>query len=90
MFNHVIRLDPNFAAGHYGRGMCYISLDDYAEAAAALRETVRLEPSYTPAIYNLGVCYLVLGDRASALRVYRELRHVDPSHAKLLLVQMEG
>lgn len=44
-FDRVIRLDPHLAAGHYGHGMCCVSLDDYAAAAAALRETVRLDPS---------------------------------------------
>ena len=46
-YSRAIRLDPNYAQAHGGRGACYGSMGDYDRAIIDLTEAIRLDPKCT-------------------------------------------
>lgn len=48
----LITIAPNDPMTHYGLGLEYINLQDWANAAAAFGEAVRVDPKYSAAYYH--------------------------------------
>lgn len=71
----------------FAKGLAHMSLDQMAEAEAALRRAVNLQGDYVPAVHNLGVVYERLGRVQEALECYQRVRELSPDLATLAAVK---
>ena len=65
-YAEAIRLEPNDAIAHYGRGLVWCAKAEYVKAVADFDEAIRLRPDKGQAIYARGVAYLNMGETAKA------------------------
>lgn len=56
-----LKIDPNFAIGHYNLGMTCKAQGKFQEAIAAYETAIQLNPNYAQAYQNLGVVQLKRG-----------------------------
>lgn len=64
--------DPNNVMVWYGLGSEYVKLEQWSEAAEALRRVVELNPDYTAAYQMLGSALLKAGATEEARRAWTE------------------
>lgn len=70
--------DPNYAPGHYYRGVALALKDDAAGADKAFREAIACDPKYAPAWRDLGELYEKYDQPEAAEAVYQKaLEHAD-------------
>lgn len=66
-FARAVRLDAQFADGHYFLGVCLNQLGMHADALASLSAATRLKPDFVDALLECGVCAKALGRYDEAL-----------------------
>ncbi|WP_225896364.1 tetratricopeptide repeat protein [Amazonocrinis nigriterrae] len=69
-YETALRIDPNFAAGHYNLGMILKALGLFTDAIACYQKAIRLNPSYAEAYQNLGVVLLKVGNVQASLTAF--------------------
>ncbi|WP_427156881.1 tetratricopeptide repeat protein [Aliinostoc sp. HNIBRCY26] len=83
-----LKIDPNFATGHYNVGMIYKSLGMFTDAIASYQRAIRLQPKYAEAYQNLGVVLLKVGNVQASITAFKNaiLLHEqnNPDEAKRL------
>jgi tetratricopeptide (TPR) repeat protein len=66
-----LRIDPNFAIGHYNLGMTFKQEGLFVEAIASYQQAIKLNPYYAEAYQNLGVVLLKLGQVPSSMTAFK-------------------
>lgn len=79
------RQQPDYSDGYYLLGNAYYSVDQTANAIAALKKCLDIAPKFAKARYNLGSIYLVSGNKVAAREQYNVLKDVDATLAAKLL-----
>ncbi|QSJ16567.1 tetratricopeptide repeat protein [Nostoc sp. UHCC 0702] len=69
-YETALKIDPDFAAGHYNLGMILKALGLLTDAIASYQKAIRLNPSYAEAYQNLGVVLLKLGNVQASLTAF--------------------
>ncbi|MBH8576825.1 tetratricopeptide repeat protein [Nostocaceae cyanobacterium CENA369] len=69
-YETALKIDPNFAAGHYNLGMIQKALGLFTDAIASYQKAIRLNPSYAEAYQNLGVVQLKVGNVQASLTAF--------------------
>jgi glycosyltransferase involved in cell wall biosynthesis len=87
-YETALRIDPNFAAGHYNLGMTLKALGLLNEAIASYTQAIKLNPNYAEAYQNLGVAWLKLGNLQDSLSAFGKAivlhEKYNPDEAKKL------
>ena len=87
-YETALRIDPNFAAGHYNLGMTFKALGLLNEAIASYTQAIKLNPNYAEAYQNLGVAWLKLGNLQDSLSAFGKAivlyEKYNPDEAKKL------
>lgn len=87
-YETALRIDPNFAAGHYNLGMTQKALGLLNEAIASYTQAIKLNPNYAEAYQNLGVVLLKLGNLQDSLSAFGKAivlhEKYNPDEAKKL------
>jgi len=73
-----VRLDPDFAEGHYNLGVGLYERGRQREALTHWRRALRLRPDYAEAHHNLGAALFTDGDLPGALRHLEQAVRVQP------------
>ncbi|NJL61827.1 MAG: tetratricopeptide repeat protein [Methylacidiphilales bacterium] len=71
-YEMTIRIDPNFATGHYNLGMTLKAMGLFVDAIAAYQHAVQLNPDYGDAYQNLGVVWLKVGNQKASLAAFNK------------------
>lgn len=79
------RQNPDYSDGYYLLGNAYYSVDQTANAIAALKKCLELAPRFAKARFNLGSIYVVSGNKPAAREQYDVLKNIDPALAAKLL-----
>ena len=61
-YNKVLRIKPNLALAHHGRGLAYHHLDQHDLAMEDLNKSIELDPLYADAYRNRGIIFLNRGE----------------------------
>ncbi|MBL1218176.1 MAG: tetratricopeptide repeat protein [Planctomycetes bacterium] len=77
-----LRLAPEMASAHNGRGLALASIRRHEEAVAAYDEAIALSPMYGDAYINKGIALAAVGKGAEALDVYGEAIAINPKNAE--------
>ncbi|WP_339377658.1 glycosyltransferase [Calothrix sp. NIES-2100] len=70
-YEAALKIDPNFAAGHYNLGMTLKALGLFTDAIACYQKAIKLNPSYAEAYQNLGVVQLKVGNQQASLIAFK-------------------
>jgi Flp pilus assembly protein TadD len=81
-FNEAIRLNPDYSATYYNRGLVYSrDLGQYQRAIEDFNEAIRLQPDYAK-FYNIrGGAYYNLGQYQRAIEDFNEAIRLKPDYA---------
>lgn len=96
MFDHVTRLEPNYAEGWARSSRLALEERDFARAASEALRTLTLEPRHFYALWTLGNVLERLGRNSDALEAYREANRLYPSletvsdRVEALELQLQG
>lgn len=71
-YEMTVRIDPNFAIGHYNLGLVLKAMGLFVDAIASYQKAIRLNPKYADAYQNLGVAWLKVGNVKAALAVFNK------------------
>jgi tetratricopeptide (TPR) repeat protein len=80
--SEAIRLDPNYAAAYYYRGIAYGIMKVHDKAIADYTEAIRLGPNFAPAYSNRGLAFNNKKEYDQAIVDYTEAIRLDPNYAK--------
>ena len=80
-----IRFDPNFADGHFKRGLVYRMREDNDRAIAEYTTAIRLNPGFVMAYSNRGVAYCHSFQFENAIRDFNEALRRDPNCVDALM-----
>jgi len=80
-----IRINPQFAEGHYNLGKFLLQRGHADQAATELEATVRLQPRLAPAQEGLASAYDALGNSGEALVHWRQALALDPKSVNALM-----
>jgi len=87
-YETALKIDPNFAAGHYNLGMTLKALGMFVDAIACYQTAIKLNPYYAEAYQNLGVVQLKVGNVQASITAFKNaiLLHEqhNPQEAKRL------
>ncbi|WP_414752180.1 tetratricopeptide repeat protein [Anabaena sp. CCY 9910] len=61
-YETALKIDTNFATGHYNLGMICKAMGLFTEAIACYQKAIKLKPNYAEAYQNLGVVQLKVGN----------------------------
>ncbi len=71
-YEMTIRIDPNFAVGHYNLGMTLKAMGKFTDAISSYQRAVQLNPKYASAYQNLGVTWLKVGNQKASLAAFNK------------------
>jgi tetratricopeptide (TPR) repeat protein len=77
-----IQIHPQFAEAHNSLGVKFMTLADYAQAAAAFEEAVRLRPGSSEPLSNLGIALHGLNRYEEAEGLIRRALELEPHALK--------
>jgi tetratricopeptide (TPR) repeat protein len=80
-YTEAIRLNPQYAAAYYNRGLCHKVIGNYDQAIANYSEVIRLNPHLAVAYNNRGTSYKATGEYNQATRDYSEAIRLNPQFA---------
>ncbi|MCC5634870.1 glycosyltransferase [Nostoc sp. CHAB 5844] len=87
-YETALKIDPNFATGHYNLGMTLKALNLFTDAIACYQKAIKLNPYYAEAYQNLGVVQLKVGNFPASMTAFKNaiLLHeqYNPEEAKRL------
>lgn len=69
-YENALKIDPNFATGHYNLGMTLKAMGLYTDAIACYQKAIGINPNYADAYQNLGVVLLKLGNLQASLAAF--------------------
>ncbi|AKG19918.1 tetratricopeptide repeat protein [Calothrix sp. 336/3] len=69
-YETAIKIDPNFATGHYNLGMTFKAMNLFTEAISAYQKAIKFNPQYPEAYQNLGVVLLKIGNVTDSLTAF--------------------
>jgi len=75
-----IRIDPNYAAAYYARGLAYNNLGEYEKAIEDYTEAIRIDPNYAAAYFIRGLTSEKVRSFGE-LEDYTEAIRLDPNYA---------
>ena len=70
-YEATLKIDPNFATGHYNLGMTLKALGLFTDAIACYQKAIKLNPRYAEAYQNLGVVQLKVGNQQASLTAFK-------------------
>jgi glycosyltransferase involved in cell wall biosynthesis len=70
-YETALKIDPNFAAGHYNLGMTLKALGQFVDAIACYQKAIKLNPYYAEAYQNLGVVQLKVGNVQASITAFK-------------------
>jgi glycosyltransferase involved in cell wall biosynthesis len=70
-YETALKIDPNFATGHYNLGMIFKNLGLFTDAIASYQKAIKLNPNYAQAYQNLGVVQLKVGNVQASLTAFK-------------------
>jgi glycosyltransferase involved in cell wall biosynthesis len=70
-YETALKIDSNFAAGHYNLGMICKAMGLFTEAIACYQKAIKLKPSYAEAYQNLGVVQLKVGNVPASITAFK-------------------
>ncbi|MCG6136883.1 MAG: tetratricopeptide repeat protein [Nostoc sp. LLA-1] len=70
-YETALKIDPNFATGHYNLGMIFKTLGLFTDAIASYQKAIKLNPNYAQAYQNLGVVQLKVGNVPASLTAFK-------------------
>jgi tetratricopeptide (TPR) repeat protein len=76
--NAALRLEPNDALAHSGRGIAWVAVKAYDKAIADFNEAIRLEPQNATHFFNRAEAWRVRHDFDKAIADYSEIIRRDP------------
>ncbi|AFY99182.1 glycosyltransferase [Calothrix sp. PCC 6303] len=79
-YSMTIRIDPNFAAGHYNLGLVLKAMGLFVDAIASYQKAIQLNPNYADAYQNLGVAWLKIGNVKAALPAFNKAISLHETH----------
>jgi tetratricopeptide (TPR) repeat protein len=83
MYNHVLRLQPEYAEGWSRSGRLAIDEKDLSRAAKDTAQSLIYEPRHFYALWTLGNILETLGKQEEALEVYEEAAKLYPKHKEI-------
>ena len=81
VFEKALRVEPDFADGHYNLGIALLQAGQVPEAIREYEYALRLKPDYADAHVNLGTALAKLGRTEDAFRHYKEALRINPGNA---------
>ena len=78
VFEKALRIDPDFADGHYNLGIALAQAGKPPEAIQEYECALRLKPDYADAHVNLGTALAKLGRPEDAIRHFEEALRIEP------------
>ena len=78
LFEQVCNLKPEFAGGHYNKGITLFRLSDIEPALDAFNKAIELLPELTPAYLNAGKCALALNMMEEAISFSDQVMQLSP------------
>ncbi|MBE9209605.1 glycosyltransferase [Nostoc sp. LEGE 06077] len=70
-YETALKIDPDFATGHYNLGMTLKALNLFTDAIACYQKAIRLNPYYAEAYQNLGVVQLKVGNLQASMTAFK-------------------
>ncbi|MBD2254908.1 tetratricopeptide repeat protein [Nostoc parmelioides] len=70
-YETALKIDSNFAAGHYNLGMICKAMGLFTEAISCYQKAIKLKPSYAEAYQNLGVVQLKIGNVPASITAFK-------------------
>lgn len=83
MFDHVLRLQPEYAEGWARSGRLAIEEDDLNRAISDIQQTLVIEPRHFYALWTLGNILEKLGRSDAAFEAYLEAYKLYPEHKEI-------
>jgi len=71
IYETALKIDSNFAMGHYNLGMICKALGLFTEAIACYQTAIKLKPNYAEAYQNLGVVQLKVGNVQASITAFK-------------------
>src|SRR5262249_2100514 len=76
--DRALRLEPDFAAALYLRGLLQIFQEDAGGAVASFERLLRIRPDYAPARLRLGILQIQRSDFKGAITTLKEYLRQEP------------
>ncbi|MGB3264581.1 MAG: tetratricopeptide repeat protein [Microcoleus sp.] len=70
-YKAALKIDPNFAAGHYNLGLTLKAAGNLADAIAYYRQAIKIAPEHAEAHQNLAVALLKIGKMPESLAEFK-------------------
>ncbi len=83
MYDHVLRLQPDYAEGWVRSGRLAAEEDDLNRAVNDITHALRLEPRHFYALWTLGNLLEQLGREDDAFEVYEQALKIYPEHKQI-------
>ncbi|MGO9608079.1 MAG: tetratricopeptide repeat protein, partial [Verrucomicrobiia bacterium] len=80
VFEKALRIEPDFADGHYNLGNAFMQTGKAQEAIQEYERALRLKPDYADAHVNLGTALAKLGRSEDATRHFEEAVRIEPDN----------
>ena len=71
IYETALKIDSNFATGHYNLGMICKAMGLFTEAIACYQKAIKLKPNYAEAYQNLGVVQLKVGNIQASVTAFK-------------------
>jgi len=79
-YETAIKIDPNFAIGHYNLGMIQKAMNLYIDAIASYQKAIQINPKYADACQNLGVVLLKVGNIKDSVAFFKRAIFLHEKH----------
>jgi len=83
-YTEAIQLDPKNHIYYSNRSACYVSLEQWAEAAFDAKECLKLSPNFLKAYYRLSLAQMEMGELDAAHSTIKLGLNLDPNNAQLM------
>ncbi|MEG4214054.1 tetratricopeptide repeat protein [Microcoleus sp. Pol14C6] len=70
-YKAALKIDPNFAVGHYNLGLTLKAAGNLADAIAYYRQAIKIDPEHAEAHQNLAVALLKIGKMPESLAEFK-------------------
>ena len=71
-YKAALKIDPNFAIGHYNLGLTLKAAGNLADAIAYYRQAIKIDPEHAEAHQNLAVALLKIGKMPESLAEFKK------------------
>ena len=79
-YKAALKIDPNFAAGHYNLGLTLKAAGNLADAIAYYRQAIKIAPEHAEAHQNLAVALLKIGKMPESLAEFKRAIALHEQH----------